>query len=140
MYKSQITNHKSQTINNDQMTKIPKKTYDLEMRTLEFAKSVIKLCQSIPSSVTNIELIKQIIKSSGSVGANYREANEALGKKDFVHRMRITRKETKETTYWLELILEANPFLETTIKLIMQESKELRSIFTSIIDKSMQSL
>ena len=110
--------------------------YDLEKRTLEFAKAAIRLCQKLPATLINTELTKQLVRSAASVGANYREANEALGKKDFTHRMHITRKEAKETTYWLELIREVNPNLDVTIKVLDQESRELRNIFTCIIIKS----
>ena len=82
------------------MTEIPnKKRYDLEKRTLEFAKNIIRLCKRLSKNTINIKLISQLINASGSVGANYREANEALSKKDFVYRMRITRKECKESSY-----------------------------------------
>ena len=119
------------------MTKIPnKKLYDLEKRTLEFAKNAIRLCKRLSKNVINIRLIGQLINASGSVGANYREANEALGKKDFVYRMRITRKECKESSYWLELLKEANPEEALAIDTLIEESQELRNIFTSIIDKS----
>ena len=112
------------------------KPYDLEKRTLYFAKAIIRLCKKLPKNTINIELIRQLVRSAGSVGANYREANEALSKKDFAYRMRVTRKEAKETTYWLELVLEANPGFGNDIDPLSQESKELRNIFTSIIDKS----
>ena len=60
---------------------ITKHKFDLEERTLEFAKNVIRLCRQLPQNVINNELIGQLIDSSGSVGANYREANDALSKK-----------------------------------------------------------
>lgn len=109
---------------------------DLEERTLEFAKSIIRLCKVLPRNTINIELIKQLVRSSGSIGANYREANEALGKKDFVHRLRIARKEAKETNYWLELIKEANSSAENQIIVLAKENQELRNILSSIIEKS----
>ncbi len=119
------------------MTEIPnKKRYDLEKRTLDFAKNVIRLCKRLPKNPINTRLIGQLIGASGSVGANYREANEALGKKDFVYRMRITRKECKESSYWLELLKEANPNETVDIDTLIKESQELRNIFTSIINKS----
>ncbi len=86
--------------------------------------------------VINIKLIGQLINAAGSVGANYREANEALSKKDFLHRMKITRKECKESTYWLELLKEANQVFTDEINPFMKESQELRNIFTAIINKS----
>ena len=118
------------------MTKGQNKPYDLEERTLEYAKGIIKLCKKLRKDVINIKLIGQLINASGSVGANYREANEALSKKDFLHRMKITRKECKESTYWLELLKEANHVFTDEINPFMKESQELRNIFTAIIDKS----
>jgi len=118
------------------MTEITNKIYNLEDRTLEFAKAVIRLANKLPKILVNIELIRQVCRSAASIGANYREANEALGKKDFIYRISISRKETKETTYWLELILEANPDFKPYVEPLLQESKELRNIFTSIINKS----
>ena len=73
------------------------KPYDLEERTLKFAKEVIAFVKIIPKSIANVEIIKQLVRSSGSVGANYIEANEALSKKDFALRVRICRKEAKES-------------------------------------------
>ena len=73
------------------------KQYDLEERTLRFAKDVIEFVNILPKTVANIEIMKQIIRSSGSVGANYIEANEALSKKDFAMRVKICRKEAKES-------------------------------------------
>jgi len=99
--------------------------YDLEERTTEFAKRIIRLCKKLPKNIINNPFISQIIRSSGSVGANYREANDALGKKDFIHRLRISRKEAKETKHWLELIGEANKDIELQLKELKQENQEL---------------
>ncbi|MHA1280021.1 MAG: four helix bundle protein [Candidatus Helarchaeota archaeon] len=109
--------------------------FDLEERTLEFAKKIIRLCKKLPKNTINFKLINQIIRSAGSIGANYREANDALGKKDFIHRLRISRKEAKETVYWLKLILEANPNLELDTKKLINECEELRNILSAIINK-----
>ena len=109
---------------------------DLEDRTLEFAKRTIKLCKVLPRNTVNMELTKQLIRSAGSIGANYREANESLGKKDFVHRLRIARKEAKETNYWLELVKEQNPDLGEQMNDLSRETQELRNILSSIINKS----
>ena len=70
------------------------KVYDLEERTYLFARDVRILCKTIPKSISNTEDTKQLICSSGSIGANYIEANEALGKKDFLMHIRISRKES----------------------------------------------
>jgi four helix bundle protein len=72
------------------------KQYDLEDRTLEFARNVRVLVKKLNKTLTNIEDGKQLVRSSGSVGANYIEANESLSKKDFMMRIKISRKEAKE--------------------------------------------
>lgn len=84
------------------MIKIPnnRPKYDLEERTFQFAKAVRIFIKGLPKSISNYEDGKQVVRSSGSVGANYREANEALSKKDFVMRIKISRKEAKESAYW----------------------------------------
>lgn len=91
------------------MTKTNKaNNYDLEERTYQFAKNIALFCKKLPRTISNIEYIKQVVKASGSVGANYIEANEALSKKDFIMRIKISRKESKESVYWLRLIVETN--------------------------------
>lgn len=110
--------------------------YDLEERTLEFSKRVLRLCKVLAKDIINNKLIDQIVRSSTSVGANYIEANEKLSKKDFIHRIKISRKECKETTYWLNLVVENNPELADRTILLIQESIELRKIFTTILGKS----
>jgi four helix bundle protein len=109
--------------------------WDLEKRTTEYAKSVIRLCKCLPRNPINDRLINQVVGSSGSVGANYREANDALGKKDFAQRMRIARREAKESLHCLELILEANSNKNIEIQALMQEAEELKNILSSIIIK-----
>ena len=109
--------------------------FDLEDRTTEFARKVIVLCKKLPRNPMNDRLVGQIVGSAGSVGANYREANDALGKKDFVHRLKISRKEAKETIHWLILIKEANAGFDKDIDLLIKEGWEYKNIFSSIINK-----
>ena len=78
--------------------------YDLEERTMKFARRVRQFVKSLPRTISNREDIAQLIRSSGSIGANYIEANESLSKKDFLMRIKICRKEAKESKYWLLLI------------------------------------
>jgi four helix bundle protein len=119
------------------MTKIQNnKQYDLEERTLEFGKRIIRMCKVIPKSTINNVLVNQVMRSGTSIGANYREANETETKKDFCFRMRICRKEAKETIYWLNLIIEANPEITERIKPLIQETQELVKICAAIIEKS----
>jgi four helix bundle protein len=77
----------------------PKKVYDLEERTFRYAKEVCVFCKKIEKNLSNNEYHKQLIRSSASVGANYIEANEALSKKDFILRVKISRKEAKESIF-----------------------------------------
>ena len=94
------------------------------------------MCKELPKNTINFKLIDQIISSGTLMGANYREANETETKKDFKYRIIIYRKEGKETVYWLNLIIEANPKLEIRIKPLLQESIELVKIFAAILEKS----
>lgn len=103
------------------------KRYDLEERTFEFAKRVRAFLRTLPPSVSNIEDAKQLARSSGSVGANYIEANEALSRRDFMMHIKICRKESKETAYWLRLV--------GSEACLIQESVELMKIFGAILHK-----
>ena len=121
------------------MTKIQnsKPAYDLEERTFQFAKSVRLFTKTLPKTISNVEDGKQVIRSSGSVGANYREANESLSKKDFLMRVKISRKEAKESAYWLRLIHETNNLKNAdTAQNLIQEATELTKILSAILEKS----
>jgi len=122
------------------MSKIPTaKThvYDLEERTFKFAKEVSVFIKKLPRTITNIEYGKQVIRSCSSVGANYIEANESLSKKDFIHRIKISRKEAKESAYWLRLIIGTNDEkYENEAQILLNESIELKKILSSILEKS----
>ncbi len=127
-----------QSSNNNQTSKTNKKIhpFDLEERTTEFAKRVIRLCKSLPRNPINNRLTGQATGSAGSIGANYREANDSLGKKDFLYRLRIARKESKEAIHWLELIAEANPGFKSRMQDLIKETYELKFILSSIIEKT----
>jgi four helix bundle protein len=113
------------------------KRYDLEERTLEFTQDVRSFVKTISKTVGNIEDAKQLVRASGSVGANYIEANEALSKKDFQFRIKICRKEAKESRYWLNLIDTSNKAsLETTCSDLATEATELMKIFGAILRKT----
>ncbi len=113
------------------------KRYDLEERTFHFARSTAIFVKQLPKNISNLEYGKQVISSSGSVGGNSIEANEALSKKDFAMRIKICRKEAKESAYWLRLIFETNEEkygLEG--RKLFDEAIELKKIFSSILMKS----
>jgi len=109
--------------------------FDLEKRTTDFAKAVIEICKIVPRNPMNDRIVGQVVGSSGSVGANYREANDALGKRDLLLRMRIARREAKESHHWLELLFTANPNKDPHINPLVQEADELKRILSSIIEK-----
>lgn len=111
------------------------KRFDLEDRTFAFAKACRAVVKKLPKTIGNIEDGRQAIRATGSVGANYIEANEALSKKDFILRIKICRKEAKESRYWLRL-LEAADRLDTERDMLVQEAQELMNIFGAIIRKS----
>lgn len=109
--------------------------FDLEERTFQFAKCVYLLCKKFPPNSIYQNQIEQIMRSAGSIGANYIEANEALGKKDFIMRLKIARKEAKEAAYWLKLLKETSNILSEEIQKLYDEVMELKRIFSSIILK-----
>jgi len=113
------------------------KQFDLEDKTFQFAKNTTLYVKQLPKNISNLEYGKQVIGSSGSVGANYIEANEALSKKDFIMRIKICRKEAKESAYWLRLIVETNDekYKPEGIRLF-NEAVELKKISSSILVKS----
>lgn len=112
---------------------ITKNRFDLEDRTYKFAKDVSISVNALPRSISNLEYIKQVVRSSGSVGANYIEANEALSKKDFLLRIKICRKEAKESEYWLRLITDTNTDVVRGVTVLINEATQLRKIFGAII-------
>ena len=111
-------------------------TYDLEERTLEFGKRIIRMCNALPPNIINKNFINQCIRSGTSVGANYREANDAVGRKDFLFRLRIARKEAKETIFWIDLIIENNKAFQKIIESLRNEAIEIKKILSSIIQKT----
>jgi four helix bundle protein len=112
------------------------KRYDLEERTLRFAKELIEFVGTLPRTVANIEIMKQVIRSSGPVGSNYIEANEALSKKDFTMRVEICRKESKESRYWLRLIEVREEDAERRRQSLINEARELMKLLGSIVEKA----
>jgi four helix bundle protein len=117
------------------MTEIQnKKTFDLEKRTAEFSKRTRDFCKNTKRDFINLEYLKQLSRSSSSIGANYIEANESLSKKDFVMRVKICRKEAKESIYWLNLI-EIDDKLGRERNYLIEECTQLMKIFGAILEK-----
>jgi len=110
--------------------------YDLEERTLIFSKEIIKFLKNQKVTILNKNVIYQLLRSSTSVGANYREANGAISKKDFKNKIHICKKEIQETKYWLELMGELIKEKEKEeLKKLFQEAHELTLIFNKIAGK-----
>ena len=107
----------------------------LEKRTKNFALDIIRLSALMPNTSESKVIKYQIAKSGTSIGANYREANRARSKADFISKIRICESEASETVYWLELITALGYINENTIQKIMTEAQEILAIFTSISKK-----
>ncbi|MDD5544821.1 MAG: four helix bundle protein [Acidobacteriia bacterium] len=105
---------------------------ELEARTKSFALQIIAMVRGLPRTASADVLGRQLLKSATSIGANYREANRAESRNDFLHKISIVEKEAAETHYWLELLLESSASSEAKFRSLMQESTELLKIFTSI--------
>jgi len=132
-YKLQNTNHKQILMNETPNSK----RYDLEERTAVFAENCRNFTKKLQKNIHNLEYGKQLVRSFGSQAANYIETSEGLSKKDFIYRMKICRKETKESCLWLRLYdTNNNQELEKERKSLFDEAMQLRKIFTSIISKS----
>ena len=114
---------------------INKKKYDLEERTAKFGENIIKLCKKVPASSINNPLITQLVKAGTSVGANYCEADDAESKRDFKHKIGISKKESREAKHFLRMIATAIPELKDEAKPLWVEAKELNLIFNTIFHK-----
>lgn len=110
--------------------------FDLEERSEKFAKDCRDFVKNLPRTISNIEYGKQLVRSAGSQAANYIEANESLSKKDFVYRLRISRKETKESCMWIRLCEPIKKERKKTEGLLDEEAIQLRKIYNAIIEKS----
>ena len=109
------------------------RVYDLEPRTLQFARDVRSFIKALPRGLANDQDVKQLVRSSGSIGANDLEANDAVSRKDFI----LARKEAKEAAYWLQLVeIGTEHDLERTRSSLIQEATELMRIFGAIVRRS----
>jgi four helix bundle protein len=110
------------------------KKFDLEDRTFVFARDVRSFLKKLPFSIANKEDGSQLVRASGSVGANYIEANESVSRKDYLYRVKVCKKESKESGYWLRLVDSGgSPELENERTLLLNEAIELCKIFGAII-------
>ena len=105
---------------------------ELEKRTCKFAARIIHLSLQLPNTPEGYAIRNQITKSGTSIGANYREANRARSKADFMNKIDICESEASETQYWLEIIMEMEWLPLDEVKPEHDECSELLAIFTSI--------
>jgi len=110
--------------------------FDLEERTAVFGEPIIRFAKRLARGPVNTPLISQIVRSGTSIGANYCEADEAVSKKEFRHKIGFCKKEAKETKHWLRMIVIANEDLKTEARVLWQEAKELHLIFAAIYRKN----
>lgn len=117
------------------MTNLKNPKYDLEERTAKYGEEVVKFTGKIPKTPITTPIITQLVKSGTSIGANYCEADDAETPKDFVHKIGICKKESRETKHWLRMIVIAQPESKEEARILWQEAKELNLIFNSITNK-----
>lgn len=113
----------------------PKRKYDLEERTLKYGREIVLFAKTIKETTVNRILISQMVRAGTSIGANYCEADDACSKKDFVHKLYLCRKESRETKHWLKMVELIMPEATKTTGWLWQEAQELNLIFSSIILK-----
>ncbi|MBM3231072.1 four helix bundle protein [Candidatus Peregrinibacteria bacterium] len=104
----------------------------LEERTAQLGERVVMLCKKAERNVVSIPIIKQLVRSAHSIGANYAEANNASSRKDFRNKIYIVKKECQETKYTIRLLAAAEPHLCAELRLLWQECHEFTKIFQAI--------
>jgi len=112
------------------------RTFDLKVRTKEFALQVIKLFRTLPRSEEGRVIGKQILRSGTSIGANYRAACRSRSKAEFISKISIVLEEADETVFWLELLLQSEMSSKIRIEGMLAEANELTSIFVSSLRTS----
>jgi four helix bundle protein len=117
----------------------PKSKFDLEDRTTKFSENIIDFSRKLPQDTITKPIISQLIRAATSIGANYCEADEANSKKDFINKIAIAKKETKETKYWLRLVAHTLPNFNAEARKLWKEAQELNLILAAIIRNSKKS-
>ena len=108
------------------------RVFDLTERTAQFGEAIIRFAKKIPRNPVTVRLISQLVGAGTSLGANYCEADDAISKRDFRHCIGICRKESKETKFFLRMVVAAEPQVKAEARSLWQEAKELHLIFCSI--------
>ena len=118
------------------MTNGTPKKFDIYDRCFNFASKTAQILQSLPKNPFITEYIKQLLRSSGSIGANLTEADGAISKKDFINKLCIARKEAKESIHWLKLINSISTEEIKALKDLIQENTEIMLILSKIIQNT----
>ena len=106
--------------------------FDLDERTAKFGEAVIAFAKQIPVNLVTTSIISQLVRSATSIGANYSEADDAGSRKEFMYRVSLCKRESRETKHWLRMVAAAEPGQKETARLLWQEAKELNLIFAAI--------
>ena len=109
--------------------------YDLEERTARFGEAVIAFAKKVPQNVVTLPLINQLVCAGTSIGANYCEADDAVSRKEFRVKIGTCKKESRETKFWLRMIVAAEEKMKVEARILWQEAKELHLIFAAIYRK-----
>ena len=131
-----MIDHEIITTNEITSNQVPSEKYNLEERAAKFGETVIDFTRMIPETAITRPLISQLIKTATSVGVSYSEANDAIARKDFVYKLSLCRRESKESKHHLRMIIRAVPSLVQPARKVSVEAQKLNLIFSSIIDKS----
>ncbi|MCX6731174.1 MAG: four helix bundle protein [Candidatus Roizmanbacteria bacterium] len=124
----------------EQNSKLKTKKYDLEERVVLFSENLIIFCKTLIVTLTSKPLIDQLMRSGTSIGANYMEANACSSRRDFINKVNIARKESKETMYWLRLLSVQFPDKKETLRTLWKETHELYLILGGILKSSKSKL
>jgi four helix bundle protein len=106
--------------------------FDLEERTAKFGEAIIAFARTVEKDVVTLPLLSQLVRAGTSVGANYCEADEAVSKRDFRHKIGICKKEARETKYWLRMVAAASPAQQDGARVVWKEANELHMILAAI--------
>ena len=119
--------------NDEQQSAGVETQYDLEERTARFGETIVRFAKRIPQSPVNRSLIDQLVRAGTSVGANYCEADDAVSKRDFRHKIAVCKKEARETKHWLRMVATTEEDLKDEARKLWHEAKELHLIFAAIL-------
>jgi four helix bundle protein len=122
----------SDTVDNPEGESHEGPKFDLAERTAVFGEAIIRFAKRVPRNPITVPLIIQLVKAGTSIGANYGEADDAISKRDFRHRIGITKKESRESKFWLRMIVAAVSELKPDARVLWREANELYLIFSAI--------